>query len=156
MTGTAPGNCVFKATQAADTNYTASTSNDVTVVVTATALKVVYSSTPLVIGKPGSLPPTVTGSTGTMTYSLLTGTLPPGLALDPVTGVISGTPKGPAGQFDVAIKATDGISTVVDSVTIVIQGSPAPNSIPTLGEWGAIIMALMMLLVGRQLRLFGR
>lgn len=156
VTGTAPGNCVFKATQAADTNYTASTSNDVTVVVTATALKVVYSSTPLVIGKPGSLPPTVTGSTGTMTYSLLTGTLPPGLALDPVTGVISGTPKGPAGQFDVAIKATDGISTVVDSVTIVIQGSPAPNSIPTLGEWGAIIMALMMLLVGRQLRLFGR
>ena len=156
VTGTAPGNCVFKATQAADTNYTASTSNDVTVVVTATALKVVYSSTPLVIGKPGSLPPTVTGSTGTMTYSLLTGTLPPGLALDPVTGVISGTPKGPAGQFDVAIKATDGISTVVNSVTIVIQGSPAPNSIPTLGEWGAIIMTMVMLLIGGHRRLFGR
>jgi hypothetical protein len=33
---------------------------------------------------------------------------------------------------------------------------PGPNPIPTLGEWGAIIMTMVMLLIGGHRRLFGR
>ena len=44
--------------------------------------------------------PTVTGGApiGTLTWSLLSGTLPAGMSVDPATGAIVGTPTGTAGQ----------------------------------------------------------
>jgi hypothetical protein len=151
LTGTAVGSCVFTATKAADANYSAATSAPVTVIVTAEPLSVTYSTKPLVIGEPGLLEPVVTGATGTMTYTLLSGELPAGLTLDPVTGAIQGIPTGPEGKFDVVIKATDGTSTDVVPVTITIQKDPVP--IPSLGEWASLILAaLMMLMLGWQMR----
>jgi hypothetical protein len=49
---------------------------------------------------------TTTGSQGTVTYSLVSGSLPQGLSLDATTGKISGTPST-SGNYVVVISATD-------------------------------------------------
>lgn len=46
------------------------------------------------------------GGAGTYTYSLASGTLPPGLALNASTGAVSGTPTL-AGAYPTTIRATD-------------------------------------------------
>lgn len=146
VTGTAPGNCVFNATQVGAPNYTDRTSNNATVVVTALPLTVSYPANPLTIGMPAYLSPTVSGATGPLTYALVSGPLPAGLTLDPQTGVIQGTPTGPAGQYALAIRVTDSVSTAVflASPTLTVQAAVQP--IPTLGEWGMLILMLLMVL----------
>jgi hypothetical protein len=63
-----------------------------------------------VVGYPGTYTPVLTG-TPAPTVSLIQGTLPAGLQLDPHTGVISGTPApGTAGQYTVTLTAKNGIS----------------------------------------------
>ncbi len=51
-------------------------------------------------------PPIVTGGIGPYTYSLLSGTLPDGLSLDPATGIVSGTPTE-SGFFSYVLEVTD-------------------------------------------------
>lgn len=50
--------------------------------------------------------PTATGGTGTYTWTLASGALPPGLALNATSGAIAGTPQT-AGNFAFALTATD-------------------------------------------------
>jgi hypothetical protein len=49
---------------------------------------------------------TASGGTAPYTYAVTTGSLPPGLGLNPITGVISGTPTVPAGTASFTITAT--------------------------------------------------
>jgi Flp pilus assembly secretin CpaC len=72
-----------------------------------------------------------TGGTGTVTWSLATGTLPPGLTLNPSTGAIAGTPAA-AGTSPITLRATD-TATPADSVTtllsITVNATPPPFAI---------------------------
>jgi hypothetical protein len=49
---------------------------------------------------------TATGGSGTYTWALVSGALPPGVALDPTRGTITGTPQT-AGNFPFALTTTD-------------------------------------------------
>ena len=60
-----------------------------------------------------------TGGTGTITWSLASGTLPAGLTLDPRTGAIAGTPSA-AGISPIIVRATDSASPP-NSVTTVLS-----------------------------------
>ena len=76
----------------------------------------VSSSLPqLTLGPPGSTPVfgaayvgqlTATGGVGPSSYSIASGTLPPGLSLNPSTGTITGTPTS-RGTYTITFMATD-------------------------------------------------
>ncbi|HEX4094086.1 MAG TPA: fibronectin type III domain-containing protein [Trebonia sp.] len=76
---------------------------------------------------------TATGGTGALTWSVSSGSLPPGLTLNPSTGLLSGTPTT-AGSYAFTVKVTDaagGSATQATSVTIAAVptlANPAPPS----------------------------
>ncbi len=80
-----------------------------------------------------------TGGTGPYTYSIVTGSLPAGLSLNPATGVISGTPTTD-GTYSFTSKATDSKgNTDTASCSIVVLGSIQVGDYVTYtqGGWGA-------------------
>jgi hypothetical protein len=58
------------------------------------------------LGTPYSATLSADGGTGSYTYSIVSGSLPPGLTLNPSTGAITGTPTA-AGIYTYAFKVTD-------------------------------------------------
>lgn len=57
----------------------------------------------------------------TTTYSIVSGGLPSGVALNSSTGVISGTPlAGSAGSYDFVVRATNGTGETIDTNTLTI------------------------------------
>jgi hypothetical protein len=73
------------------------------------------------------------GGTGTVTWSVTSGTLPAGLSLGATTGIISGTPTA-FGTFTITVEATDSNGvTAQQSITLNIAGPPPAPAI-TLGE----------------------
>ena len=76
-------------------------------------------------------------------FSLASGGLPPGLSLN-TNGVINGTPTV-AGPFSFTLKQTDA-SAVVAYVNMQVSVTAPDNAdTPTLPEWGAILLAAMLL-----------
>lgn len=65
------------------------------------------------------------GGTGTRTYSVFSGTLPPGLTLNTGTGAITGTPTT-AGSYSAVIRVTDSAGYFTDA-TFAITVNPAPT-----------------------------
>ncbi|MGH7358060.1 MAG: galactose oxidase-like domain-containing protein, partial [Candidatus Rokuibacteriota bacterium] len=73
-------------------------------------------------GTPASLQLSATDPNGdTLVYGA--SGLPPGLAVDPATGAISGTPTG-AGNFTVVATASDGVNTDSESFAWVVEAGP--------------------------------
>lgn len=54
-----------------------------------------------------------------LTWSVSSGTLPPGMTLDPGTGVLSGTPTS-SGGYTFTVQATDGIQPVTQAVSLTV------------------------------------
>jgi hypothetical protein len=77
---------------------------------------------PAVDGDPYSAPLTVEGGVPPYDWSIVNGTLPPGLAIDPSTGVISGTPTAAAlgltYSFAVGVTDSNGEAAIPESLAI--------------------------------------
>jgi hypothetical protein len=83
-------------------------------------------------GQPFSQSFAVTGGAGGFVYTVAAGQLPPGLALDQSTGLVSGSPTTP-GTYAFAVQATDrSAASVRESLTIVVNPAVAinPNTPP--------------------------
>ena len=94
---------------------------------------------PLAIGLSAS------GGAAPYTWSVASGYLPDGLALNGTTGQISGTPST-VGTFNFSYTVQDaaGASTVV-AAQIGIAASAQDTDVPTLPQWGVILMALLLM-----------
>jgi predicted hotdog family 3-hydroxylacyl-ACP dehydratase len=76
----------------------------------------------------------VTGGTGSLTFSVISGTLPPGLALNASTGTLSGNPKT-AGSYSFTVKVTDSKgNSDTSTCTVVVTPSPVNLSCGTCGS----------------------
>jgi hypothetical protein len=81
------------------------------------------------VGIPYSSSLTASGGTAPYTFAITVGTLPPGLALNASTGLISGTPTTP-GTYPYTAQVTDTnglIGTASCSITIVVLGLACPS-----------------------------
>ena len=101
------------------------------------------------LGAPYSQPITASGSTpDTYTYTVTAGTLPPGLALAPLTAVktvtLSGTPTT-AGNYSFTITATD-VNGCPGTRDYTMTNAGA-TGIPTLSTWGLLILMALTGLV---------
>ena len=99
------------------------------------------------VGMPYSQTISATGGTGPYIYSLSAGTLPPGLALSPLTptstATLSGTPTA-VGVFDFTLTATDvnGCPGTQDYRVTIVSAGPGPGAtaIPTMSSWGLLVL----------------
>jgi len=106
-----------------------STSVDVTFTIEELAhtLSVAYPSSTGDVGVATTVSPVVSHTIGTVTYALTSGTLPAGLALDPVTGVITGTPtQVTSGAVQLTVTATDGYGSASSALTITVTAVTPP------------------------------
>jgi subtilisin family serine protease len=97
------------------------------------ALSIVVSPAPLTIttsslpggtvGQSYSQTLNATGGQTPYTWSVSTGSLPPGLSLNPATGVVSGTPTS-AGTFGFTAQVSDGTQTDTQTLSIVVSAAP--------------------------------
>jgi len=84
------------------------------------------------VGVPYSRPVQATGGSGTFTWTISAGALPPNLILDPATGVISGTPTAPGtSSFTVRVADTGGQSDT-QPLSITITAIPPPGTPPDI------------------------
>ena len=116
----------------------------VLITVSVYSITLTYPTSSVTIGPPVNLLPSMSGAKGTPTYSLTSGQLPAGLTLNSATGAISGTPSGPAGASQVEITVTDSYTSSPVWVSINVQ---APVSIPTLSEWGMILLSSLIIML---------
>ena len=71
--------------------------------------------------------PDIPGTTGTITSYTVNPTLPPGLSIDPNTGVISGTPTAVAASATYTVEGSNATGSVTAAVNPTTAVTPAPN-----------------------------
>ncbi|HYF00546.1 MAG TPA: putative Ig domain-containing protein [Planctomycetota bacterium] len=85
------------------------------------------------VGTPYSATFTAVG-TGPITWSATSGSLPPGLTLDPATGLYSGTP-GASGVYAFTVKAANAAGSDTRSVSHTVRAAPGPASRLPVAHW---------------------
>ncbi len=94
------------------------------------------------IGQAYSRPLQTIGGIAPLNWSIFAGTLPPGLNLDPTTGVISGTPIVPAGTSSFTVQVQDaGGQSDTQALSIVINLFNAPNITTATLEGGTVLQS---------------
>lgn len=87
------------------------------------------------------------GGTAPYTWSVTSGNLPDGLSLNAINGQISGTPST-LGTFNFTFKVQDASyasSSVTAQIVVTEPQGVQDTDVPTLPEWGAILMALLLM-----------
>jgi Ice-binding-like/Putative Ig domain len=113
---------------------------------------------PAIILNPTTLPPgialtfysqqvTASGGSSPYTYSITAGTLPTGLALNPATGLISGTLLQ-GGIFNFTIGAVDTNGCAGGRAYSIAVSGPAPSPGPTLSLAGLAILMVLLAVAG--------
>jgi len=109
--------------------------------IAAPALAVTTTSLPSgKVGTAYSATLAATGGTKPFAWSLTSGKLPSGLALNPTTGAITGTPSAPATNLALTFKVTDSGSPVqTKSVNLTLTIAPLPLAITTTSLPGGTV-----------------
>jgi hypothetical protein len=113
---------------------------------------------PAIILNPTTLPPgialtfysqqvTASGGISPYTYSITAGTLPTGLALNPATGLISGTLLQ-GGIFNFTIGAVDSVGCAGGRAYSIAVAGPPPSPGPTLSAAGLAILMVLLVVAG--------
>lgn len=131
---TTAGTFTFTA-RVTDSELTSAVSNSINIVITLGPLGVINSAdlTPGVTGVNYFLPLLGTGGTAPYTWSINAGALPPGLTLDPATGVIAGKPTTP-GSYVLIVRITDSTSASALSDTLRIVVTAGPLTVTSAGD----------------------
>ncbi len=124
-------------------------SGNVTVSVTVVAPVTITNASPLPGGVPGTAYAAQTfagtgGAGGPYTFSLASGTLPPGVTLS--GGVLSGTPTT-AGTYTFTIQVMDSAENTATQV-FTLNVASGTASVPTLGTWGMVLLGGLLVLFG--------
>jgi hypothetical protein len=102
-----------------------------------------YPAAIALIGQPVSIAPSLVGAKGPVVYALISGSLPPGLHLDPATGIISGVPGGPPGSATFSVEARDVYTSSATTAFVIVAEVPPP-SIPTLDGLALLLLAALL------------
>ncbi len=95
---------------------------------------VAFTPPPGEVGVAYAAEPTASGGTGSYTWAVSAGTLPAGLAIDPGTGAITGTPTA-ASAVSVTVRATDAVGgTAAQARTITIVLAPTLSGTLPAGQ----------------------
>lgn len=144
ITGTPTGIGMFNFTiQGTDANGCPGSRPYVIVIAAVTCPAIMLSPAALpgiIVGAPYNQTITASGGLAPYTYSVASGSLPAGLALNPVTGAITGTVLA-AGNFSFSITATDANGCAgLRSYSLAVAFVPVAADIPTLSQWGLVIL----------------
>jgi hypothetical protein len=129
-TSIGPANVTVRAT---DVNWPAYTATAILSLTIDPPLFVVTlpASPPGRVGQPFQLAAAATGNVGTVTWSIALGSLPPGVSLNPTSGIITGTPSA-FGSFTAIVQAQDSWNASrVASGSTTITVAPAEIAITT-------------------------
>jgi hypothetical protein len=120
-------------------------SGDVTVQV---AVFAITTTSPLIGGMLGTAYSQTFAAAGGVTpytFSLASGSLPPGLSLS--GAVLSGTPTA-VGVYNFTIQVADSAAHTATQAFTITVAVPAVTGVPTLGTWGMVLLCGLLLLFG--------
>lgn len=111
-----------------------------------------YPAVTAYVGENLSVPPSVSGIGGAAVYSIVSGSLPQGLSLNPATGVITGVPTDSPGSYPIVIQVTDPYGSQRTSVVINLLRAAVIPVIPTLSPPALALQAILLMLMAGWVR----